>query len=478
MDFDTDGRSVVPVDFDGDGDLDLAMMSLQRLRLLENRSAPRSFARVSLVATGSEPLALGARVRLRADGVTHTDWVRLTEGFQSMVPLDLHFGLADAERIESLEVRWPSGREERWEDLPVDRRLTLTEGSPRALVQELPRWSAAPIATRARDAALLSARPVPASGAGDATATEPLATPGVPLVLNLWAPWCAPCTKELPELALLARRFAGRVAFAGVSVELEDLASVRARIEQHALPYEQWLADPELLAELFGEADERASLPTTFVFDATGNLRRVFRRPVEAEELGALLSSLTGSDAFLERTLERVRSLLAAGQTGQARRYLGYVLDANAELAEAHFELGNAHALEKRPDLAEASFRRATELDPTHGRAHFNLGVARIDQRRPLDAIGPLRAKLRIDGEDPRTLFALGTASAQGRDFATARTAFERLVELDPNSAEAHAFLGFVLVELGDRAAARAALQRADELAPGNPQVQAALQRL
>jgi hypothetical protein len=38
-----------------------------------------------------------------------------------------HFGLGEAERIERLEVRWPSGRKQAWSGLEVDRYWVLEE---------------------------------------------------------------------------------------------------------------------------------------------------------------------------------------------------------------------------------------------------------------------------------------------------------------------------------------------------------------
>ena len=118
LDYDDDGRSAVAVDIDGDGDLDLVELTAQGLRLIENTSAPRRFARVRLASTRS-PHALGATVALRAGGVTRRDFVKITDGFRSQVPFDLHFGLGETTTIDSLEVRWPSGKVEVWNNLPV-----------------------------------------------------------------------------------------------------------------------------------------------------------------------------------------------------------------------------------------------------------------------------------------------------------------------------------------------------------------------
>jgi hypothetical protein len=38
------------------------------------------------------------------------------------------FGLGDVDRVDVVEVRWPSGHVDRVPDVPVDRYVTLTEG--------------------------------------------------------------------------------------------------------------------------------------------------------------------------------------------------------------------------------------------------------------------------------------------------------------------------------------------------------------
>jgi hypothetical protein len=70
LDFADDGRAALPLDVDGDGDLDLVLLSLQGLRLMENRAAPTHFARLRLRAASPPHAALGAMVEVSAGGVT------------------------------------------------------------------------------------------------------------------------------------------------------------------------------------------------------------------------------------------------------------------------------------------------------------------------------------------------------------------------------------------------------------------------
>ena len=342
LDADHDGRAAAPVDIDGDGDLDLALLTPRGLELLENTSPPRRFARVRLAAAGPDAQALGAEVALSAGGVTRRDIVKLTEGFRAQVPLDLHFGLAEAETIERLEVRWPSGAAGVWRDLPADRLLVVDERSGTVDARRLPRWS-----DGSRPTMMGSPSPSVVAQTLDG-GRGPLAG-GRPSVVNFWAPWCPPCNDELPALVDLAERYAGEIDFVGLSVELDDLDSVRESIERFGIGYPQFLMDEHLLTAFFGSEFELA-LPSTFAFDYDGRLRRVFRGAVTEAELDPLLASFRD-----EGTNEITRRLLAAAWIGQAR----------------------VHRARGEPAAAHASYERVLQFDPDNRAARRGLAETR-----------------------------------------------------------------------------------------------------
>lgn len=94
---------------------------------------------------------------------------------------------------------------------------------------------------------------------------------GKPLLLNLWATWCAPCVKELPTLDKLARR--GGVRVLAISQDSGPHASVVAFLQGHQigtlLPYQ----DPTM--GLSGALGPDTVLPTTILYDA--NSKEVWR---------------------------------------------------------------------------------------------------------------------------------------------------------------------------------------------------------
>ena len=86
---------------------------------------------------------------------------------------------------------------------------------------------------------------------------------GRPVLVNLWATWCAPCIKEMPTLDALAAR--GQVAVVALSQDMEAdrVAPFWARGGYRALKpyYDGKLAFSTALA---------ATLPTTILYDARG----------------------------------------------------------------------------------------------------------------------------------------------------------------------------------------------------------------
>ena len=83
--------------------------------------------RMGLDSTGSNSDAVGARVYLVSGGRTQVQEVRAGSSYLSMDSIELEFGLGKAEMVDEIRVRWPSGRTQVIEDVPVDRVVQITE---------------------------------------------------------------------------------------------------------------------------------------------------------------------------------------------------------------------------------------------------------------------------------------------------------------------------------------------------------------
>ena len=89
-----------------------------------------------------------------------------------------------------------------------------------------------------------------------------------PVLLNLWATWCAPCVKEMPQLDALAAELDGEVRVITVSQDLRGAEVVTPFFARAGLKQlEPWL-DPE--TALSAQFTPEGALPLTILFDASG----------------------------------------------------------------------------------------------------------------------------------------------------------------------------------------------------------------
>ena len=96
---------------------------------------------------------------------------------------------------------------------------------------------------------------------------------GRPLLVNLWATWCAPCKAEMPTLDALAALEEGRLSVIAVSQDLEGRKPVAEFFKNTGVQNLEPYIDPDnLLLAAFGNA---VALPTTILYDSGG--REVWR---------------------------------------------------------------------------------------------------------------------------------------------------------------------------------------------------------
>jgi len=132
------GRGLAVGDLDNDGRLDALLVAQGEPPVYLHNRTPRAgnhSLTLALRGTRSNRDGVGARVTVRAGGRESVAQRVGGGSYLSAGDPRLHFGLGAAGRVDSVEVRWPSGRVDRHESLPADAGLTLVEGesAPRPL---------------------------------------------------------------------------------------------------------------------------------------------------------------------------------------------------------------------------------------------------------------------------------------------------------------------------------------------------------
>jgi hypothetical protein len=123
------GRGSAVVDFDNDGRSDLLVTVLaNRPILLRNRDASgHHWLALELEGTTSNRDGYGALVTITADSRTWKAEAMCNTGFLMQSDPRVHFGLGSASRLDSIQIRWPSGRIQQLKDQAVDRILKIRE---------------------------------------------------------------------------------------------------------------------------------------------------------------------------------------------------------------------------------------------------------------------------------------------------------------------------------------------------------------
>ncbi len=118
-------------DLDNDGRIDVVVENIDGLPMvLHNEGTPSGhWVGFQLIGTRSNRLAIGAKVRVVAAALSEVDEVRSGGSYLSQNDLRLHFGLGAADKVDDVEIRWPSGGTQVLLSLAADRFYVVKEGT-------------------------------------------------------------------------------------------------------------------------------------------------------------------------------------------------------------------------------------------------------------------------------------------------------------------------------------------------------------
>jgi hypothetical protein len=121
-------------DFDNDGDVDVVINNVNDYpELLRcDSTLNHNWIKIRTIGTKSNRSGIGARLRCTSgagkDQMQQIDEVRSGGSYFSQNDLRIHFGLGKADKVSSLEIRWPNGAMEMLKDVPANQLIYVKEG--------------------------------------------------------------------------------------------------------------------------------------------------------------------------------------------------------------------------------------------------------------------------------------------------------------------------------------------------------------
>lgn len=105
-----------------------------------------------------------------------------------------------------------------------------------------------------------------------------------PMVVNLWATWCVPCRKEMPDFEKVANEHRSTVRFVGVNLGDTETAAAKF-VAETGVTFDQYL-DPDMTAQA---ALSIVNMPSTVLLRADGTIAKTHSGALDATELRRLL---------------------------------------------------------------------------------------------------------------------------------------------------------------------------------------------
>jgi putative thioredoxin len=223
----------------------------------------------------------------------------------------------------------------------------------------------------------------------------------VPVLVDFWAPWCAPCRALTPILEKLAGEYQGKFLLA--KVNSDEHPQLSARFGVRGIPNVKAFVDGKVADEFTGARPEGGV--RAFIY-------RLIRTPAEKLRLTA-------------------RALVTAGDFDEAERHLRSALELEPANHTVRLDLVELLLAKNEHAEADAVFTSSPERerDERADKLYSVLAFWKKSQRLP--AIEELEAKLAANPEDLPSRLALGERLIADKRFEPALAALLQVVRKD-----------------------------------------------
>jgi thiol-disulfide isomerase/thioredoxin len=290
--------------------------------------------------------------------------------------------------------------------------------------------------------------------------------PGHLYVIEFWATWCAPCKVAIPHLNVLAKKYAGRAQFVGVSVS-EDISEEEPygvprfvkemgdRMTYTVASDRVKADDPPRMNESWMRAAGQGTIPTAFIVNGEGRVAWI-GHPMSMEE--PLADIVAGRWDLAAKAKQYALDMRVKDVSAQLAR----------EVSKAKKQKDHAAALR----LLDEYFAKEPALEESFGVEKYFL---LLEMQKPADAAAyGQRLVAQLIANDPEALNQLAwtIVDPEGKwkngDYGLAVRAAERAVELfAEKDASTLDTLGLALFKSGNGARAIQVQEKAVTLAAG-----------
>jgi Flp pilus assembly protein TadD/peroxiredoxin len=508
LDFPEDSRCFALADLDRDGRLEVILKNRNapQLRILHNvmKEAGSSIA-FRLQGTKSNRDGIGAAITVEVGDLRQTQYLQAGSGFLAQHAKEVFFGMGKADGTVRATVRWPSGLSQTFENIPVNQRIEIQEGSAQIVAKPF----ALPNQAWAQAGVQRKLEPLPSQV--ETWLIEPLKAPefslpdlagnvrelrslrGSFVLLNFWAATAPGCGEQLRLLQQHRSALAAsHVEVLAINVD-DEVQKARSFAAQQGLAFPVLLATQDvggvyniIYRYLFDRRRDLA-IPCSFLLDREGMIVKVYQGAIDPQRLLDDVKSAPASaadrrrralpfggvayqDAFLRNDFTYGVAMFQHGYLEQAAESFQQVIAAKPDDPEGYYNLGTLNL--RRNDFQQARYylQQTLKLRPNYPEAWNNLGMIAAQEGHAEEAVQNFQQSLLLRPGYATALLNLGNVYRRQKSYSQAQDSLQQALAIQPDDPEISYSLGMLYAQQGQMQQASEYLQRTVELRPDYPE--------